>query len=218
MDRPYGGRTLRGVSVTNLLATVCTAIAMALIWPQVVRVYRVGSVQGLSTIGTLHGLASATLWASYGVAEGLVPVILANVGIWVAVLLVAFAQIRHGVLRPAHLALVLLAVGAVAAGSLATSVVLTGWLATVVADTSIVPQVVVAARAFDLTAVSIPMYAMMATGASLWVAYGALLGDTLLVVNNAWFVPCASFVAWRAWRSRQRTGLVASAPVGAVAA
>lgn len=190
------------MSLTALLAPICTVIAMVLVWPQVLRVWRLDSVEGLSSFGTLHGLTGCILWTLYGIAQGVLPVILANAGIGAAVALVGVAQVRHRVLPAAlfggWVAFVLVA-GLVL---VSWSQGVTGWLAGAIGVTSIVPQAVRVARATDVSAVSRPTYALICTSCSLWVVYGMLIADAVVIVSNLLVLPCAAFVLIRASRSQ----------------
>jgi len=200
------------VTLTAVLAPICTAIAMILIWPQVARVYRLNSVEGIAPIGTLHGLTGCVLWTTYGVAAGIVPVIVANLGIGAALLLIGAAQVRHGVLRRSVMVGWLLFV---LVATLATVVVrssITGWFATVVGVTSIVPQVVHAARTDDLAAISRPTYALICTSTALWSLYGLLISDLMVVVSNVLIFPCAAYILVTATRAQMATAELVTAP------
>src|SRR5437868_1977255 len=74
-----------------VLGPICTVLSVSLVWPQVIKVYRAGTVAGLSSNGTLHGLAACTLWTMYGAARGVGPLIVSNGAIGVALLLIAAA-------------------------------------------------------------------------------------------------------------------------------
>ena len=193
------------VSLTAILAPICTAIAMVLIWPQVIRVYKLNSVEGIAPIGTLHGLTGSVLWVTYGVSQRIIPVIGANLGIGAALVLIGAAQARHGVLRRTVLVGWLAFVIVAALGALALSPTLTGWLATIVGVTSILPQVAHAARTDDLSAVSRPTYTLICASTVIWSLYGALIGDVMVIVSNVLVVPCAAFVLLQATRSQTAT-------------
>ena len=200
------------MSPTDVLAPICTAIAMVLVWPQVLRVRRIDSVAGLSAFGTLHGLTGCVLWTLYGVAEGVVPVVLANGGIGLALLMIGQAQVRHRALPAAVLAGWLVLVTAVGLVLVGASPAFTGWLAGAIGVTSILPQVARVLRATDLSAVSRPTYALICTSCALWAVYGVLIGDAVVLVSNLLIFPCAAFVLLRAARAQRADDL---APVGA---
>lgn len=197
----------RAVHLTAVLAPVCTALSVSFIWPQVLRIYRMNTVDGLAPIGTLHGLCGCSLWTMYGVARGVVPLMVSNGVVGIALLLIAAAQIRHRALRPALLFGTLAGIAAVGGAALSISPVLAGWLAIVVGVTSIVPQTFHVARADDLDAVSVPMYALVVLNAVLWSLYGVLIHDWLIVLPNVLILPCALFVGTKAWRKQGATVL-----------
>ena len=192
-----------------MLGPVCTVLSVSLVWPQVVRVYRIDSVEGLAPSGTLHGLAACTLWTLYGSAQHVTPLVVSNSAIGVAMLLIAAAQIRHRTLRVGTLTAVAVAIIAVGATALAISTSFAGWVAIVVGVTSILPQTAYAAKADDLSAVSLPMYAILLLTAVLWSIYAVLIGNRIIVVTNALISPCALFVAVKAWRGRYAPAVLA---------
>jgi uncharacterized protein with PQ loop repeat len=191
------------MQLSDVLAPVCTALSVGLIWPQVWRVYRLRTVEGLAPIGTLHGLTACTLWTMYGVARSVAPLIVSNGAIGAAMLLLAAAQIRHRALRVRDVAAVLAVTVSVGTAALAVSTTLGGTLAVVVGVTSIVPQTIHAARVADLSAISLPTYGLICASGFLWGTYGALIGDGVVIVTNVLILPCAMFIAVMAWRSRR---------------
>jgi len=190
------------MDVVAVLGPICTALSVSLVWPQVIRVYRLNTVEGLAPNGTLHGLSACTLWTMYGVARGVGPLIVSNGAIGVAMLMIAAAQIRHRRLGIGKLLAVATGILVLGTAALAVSTSLAGWTAIVVGVTSILPQTVHAAKAADLSAVSLPMYGLLLLNAALWSVYGLLIGDHLIIVTNILIAPCALFVAMKAWRSR----------------
>jgi uncharacterized protein with PQ loop repeat len=200
------------MSPTGVLGLVCTALSVGFVWPQVLRVYRLGTVEGLAATGTLHGLSACVLWTMYGSARGVAPLVVSNAAIGVAMGMIAAAQLRHGTLRLRWLVAVLAGVLAVGGACLAISTTLTGTVAIVVGVTAILPQTLHVARAPSLEGVSLPMYALVLTSTVLWSAYGLLVDDYLLITTNVLIAPCASYVAVRAWRSQRLLALPAELP------
>ena len=186
--------------MTALLGLVCTVLSVGFVWPQVSKVYRSGTVQGLAPLGTLHGLAACTLWTLYGAARGVAPLVVSNVAIGAAMGLIAAAQVRHRSLDVRWLVIVLVVTAGVGAGGLSVSAALTGWAAIVVGVTSIVPQTVHVSRVVALPGVSLPMYMLLLVATALWATYGVLVHDWLVVITNVAIAPCAAFVALKAWR------------------
>ena len=192
-----------------VLGPVCTVLSVSLVWPQVIKVYRAGTVAGLSSNGTLHGLAACTLWTMYGAARGVGPLIVSNGANGVALLLIAAAQIHHRTLGVGRLFAVAACIVAVGGGALAVSTVLAGWLAIVVGFTSILPQTFHVSRVTDLSGVSLPMYGLVMLTGTLWSVYGVMIGDYLIVITNVIIFPCALFVATKAWRFQYATAPLA---------
>lgn len=188
------------VDLTAVLGPICTALSVSFVWPQVIRVYRLNTVEGLAPNGTLQGLAASAIWTMYAAARGVGPLVVSNVVIGIAMFMIAVAQIRHRTLRVPKLLVVAACIAIVGGGSLAISTTLAGWIAIVVGVTSIVPQAVYAARATDLSGVSLPMYALILLTTILWSVYALLIGDWLIVITNILIAPCALFVATKAWR------------------
>jgi uncharacterized protein with PQ loop repeat len=190
------------MDLTAVLGSVCTVLSVAFVWPQVVRVYRLNTVEGLAPNGTLHGLAASAMWTMYGAARGVGPLVVSNGAIGLALLMIAAAQIRHRTLPVTKLVALAAVVAVVGAGSLAISTTLAGSLAIVIGVTSILPQTLHVSRVVNLSGVSFPMYALITVSTLLWTLYGVLIGDPLLVITNILVSPCALFVAMKAWRSQ----------------
>lgn len=196
------------MELTAVLAPVCTTLAVSFAWPQVFKIYRQNTVEGLSSKGTLHGLSGCLLWTMYGAAQGLVPILVSNGAVGTAMLMIAAAQIRHRTLRVSHLLALLCGVTLIGLGALALSTTLVGWMAIVIGVTSILPQVMHVSRTADLSAISLPMYGLIVLSGILWSLYGALIGDWLIVITNAFILPCALYIALKSWRAQAMTAAV----------
>ncbi len=192
----------------TLLGSLCTLLSVAFVWPQVARVYRMHSVEGIAPNGTLHGVAATCLWAVYGAATGVVPLTISNLTVLAAMLLIGAAQVRHRVLAGRTLALTLCASAAVALLSAAVSPVLTGVIAIAVGATSILPQAIHVLRADDLSGVSVTTYGLLVLTALAWSSYGLLIGDWLVVAPNALVLPCSALIAVKAMRAQTSAALV----------
>ena len=189
----------------TLLGLWCTALSVAFIWPQVVRVYRQHTVEGIAPKGTLHGATASAFWMLYGLAVGDAAITLANVAVVLAMALIAFQQVRHGTLpaRTGILTAVLVAVVGVGATLLSPTAI--GWLAIVAGATSVLPQTVHVLRSETLNGVSITTYLLLCLTAFSWAAYGVFVGDPLVIITNVLVLPCAAVVAARAWLSQRGT-------------
>jgi MtN3 and saliva related transmembrane protein len=205
-----GARIIDSIDLTAVLGPICTALSVSFVWPQVIRVYRLDTVEGLAPNGTLQGLAASALWAMYAIARGVGPLVVSNVVIGVALLMIAVAQIRHRALAVRKLCAVAVAITVIGGGALELSTTLAGWIAIVVGVTSILPQALYAARANDLSGVSLPMYALVLISCVLWSVYALLIGDWLIIITNMLIAPCALFVASKAWRFQYRPARLAA--------
>jgi uncharacterized protein with PQ loop repeat len=187
---------------TAVLGPICTALSISFVWPQVLRIYRLDTVEGLAPNGTLQGLAACALWAMYGAAQGIGPLVVSNSVIGVAMMMIAAAQIRHGTITIAKLLVVVATIAVVGSSALAVSTTMAGWIAIVIGVTSILPQTIHVSRAADLSGVSLPMYALVVLTSVLWSTYAVLIQDWLVLITNGLIAPCALFVALKAWRAQ----------------
>jgi uncharacterized protein with PQ loop repeat len=195
----YRPGTVDSVDWMRLLGLWCTTLSVAFVWPQVARVYRQHTVDGIAPNGTLHGAVASGLWMLYGLARGDVAISVANAAVVLAMVLIAAQQIRHGTLTRQKAAIT--AVGAVVVGGigLAISPTAVGWLAIAAGATSVLPQTVHVLRAPTLDGVSVPMYALLCLTTLSWAVYGLALGDPLVVATNLLVLPCAGLVMSRTW-------------------
>ena len=194
----------------QLLGLWCTALSVAFVWPQVARVYRQRTVEGIAPNGTLHIAAAASLWMIYGIARADLAISVANAAVVVAMVLIASQQIRYGALTARTAALTAIAIAVVAGGALAISPNVVGWLAIAAGATSALPQTFHVLRAPSLHGVSVPTYALLCITAVSWTAYGFGVGDPLVIVTNMVVLPCAALVLARTLASR-RSAVVAAA-------
>ncbi|MGE0878956.1 MAG: PQ-loop domain-containing transporter [Acidimicrobiia bacterium] len=188
------------MDAAGVLGPICTALSVGFVWPQVIRIYRLDSVEGLSPYGTMQGLTGCALWTAYGINKGIGPIIISNGAIGAAMVMIAAAQVRHKALSVRRLAVLALVVGAVIAVTLSISVTLEGSIAIVVGVTSMIPQALYVTRTEDLSALSLPMYGLVLLSVLLWTAYALVLGDTQIIITNALIAPFAFFVALKTFR------------------
>ena len=180
-------------------------------WPQVLRVYRVKSVEGISPRGQLHGLSGCALWTVYAYVKVIVPMMIANTFVLTSMILVTAALVRHRKMPLWHL---LGVVGGFGAFGIAMSVIspaITGWFAIVIGATSILPQAVYVLRYANLSGVSIGMYGLMVVNGLAWTLYGIAIGDLLVCFPNFILVPSAVTIALKAWRFQRAKARAAAA-------
>jgi len=191
----------------ELLGWWCTALSVAFVWPQVARVYRQHTVDGIAPKGTLHGATASALWMLYGLATGDAAISAANAAVVVAMTLIAVQQVRHGVLPLRTAVGTALVVAAVGGMAVAISPTVVGWLAIAAGATSVLPQTVHVLRAPTLHGVSVPTYLLLCLTTLSWATYGVLIGDPLVVVTNLLVLPCAALVMTRTWAAQRRASL-----------
>ena len=183
----------------------CTTLSLAFVWPQVARVYRQHTVDGIAPNGTLHGAVASGLWMLYGLARGDVAISAANAAVVAAMALIAAPQIRYGTLTRRKAAITAAGVVVVGGIALASSPAAVGWLAIAAGATSVLPQTVHVLRAPTLDGVSVPMYALLCLTTVSWAAYGVGVGDPLVVATNLLVLPCAALVMSRTWLYQRGT-------------
>ena len=194
----------------QLLGLWCTALSVAFVWPQVARVYRQRTVEGIAPNGTLHIAAAASLWMIYGIARADLAISAANAAVVVAMVLIASQQIRYETLTARTAALTALAIAVVGGCGLAISPDVVGWLAIAAGATSALPQTFHVLRAPSLHGVSVPTYALLCVTTVSWASYGFGVGDPLVVVTNLVVLPCAALVLARTLMSRRSAVVVAA--------
>ncbi|MFZ9532837.1 MAG: PQ-loop domain-containing transporter, partial [Ilumatobacteraceae bacterium] len=84
-------------SISGLIATAC---GMAFIWPQVFRLYRRRTVEGLSAATVLIGLINPVLWTVFGYSTGRTLAVFANTNVGLAFILIAIQMVRMRALNP----------------------------------------------------------------------------------------------------------------------
>ena len=192
------------MSITSALGVVCTVLAFVFIWPQVFRVYRLRSVEGIAPRGTLQGVAGAVLWNTYAIAKWNPTLLVSNVAVVLAFILIGLAQVRHRVLPATSLAGVFVGMSLVGALLAMATPAAVGWVAIAISGTSFVPQTVHVLRSDALHAVSPTMYVMLLATATCWCIYGFLIHDFLVSAPNFIVGPCAAVVAVKATAARRQ--------------
>lgn len=175
-------------------------------WPQVDRVIRMKTVEGISVVATIHSMSGALLWSIYGIVAAVPSIALANIVAFVAVGFIISAQVRYDAVSipfvvGVQVAIVL--IGIVAASISETSI---GIVATAIGGTAIIPQTIRSARTSHQVGLSALTFATIAVMSTSWAIYGATLGNAIIVAPNFLVVPCALFISIRAVLSHRRYG------------
>lgn len=195
------------VSPTNLLGLVASLLSMSFIWPQVYRVYRNDTVEGLAPLGALQGMSGSILWSTYGLARTDIPLFGSNLLVAVAIGLMSLAMVRHGIIkRSTVLALVTTVIG-IGFVTAAVSTTLLGMLAFVVGALSVLPQTFKVLRDPNLQGVSVSSNALLFATSSMWLCYGLVISDALVTLPNFLVIPCSAVIVQRARASQRRTAL-----------
>ncbi len=190
------------MAIEDVVAVVAVALTVGFTWPQVFRALRHG-VHGVSVAAITLSMVSAAAWFGYGIAEGLLPVIIANLGVVTGQAVVSMELVRHGSLSKRG------ATGAIAAAvtlilacqvSALTTPIVT--VAGVVAIVSVLTQLVEVRREpHALEGLSAGTYGILTSVSATWVLYGILEGDVVIIATNLVIFPMAAFITWAASRS-----------------
>lgn len=187
-------------AITGAIATVC---GMAFIWPQVFRIYRHHTVEGLSAATVLVGLINPVFWTVFGYSTGRSLAVFANTNVGLAFILIAFQMARKGVINPR-----------VAVGMFGFTVVfclimneispyVVGVTGLIVSTPMFLPQLWKAVRSPNMYGVSVWSNLLFSVQCGFWVVYGIEVDEWLYIYPNAVLVPCGAIIAWRVVRSRR---------------
>lgn len=177
---------------------------MLFIWPQVFRVYRNDTVEGLAPLGALQGMSGSILWSIYGLSQSDMPLFGSNLLLSVAIGLLAVAMTRHRILARSTLSAVVASVLGVGFVAGAVSTTLLGMLAFAVGALSVVPQTVKVLRDPDLQGVSVSSNSLLFVTSCAWMSYGFAIGDTLVWLPNVLVIPCSAIIVAKARSSQSR--------------
>lgn len=192
------------MTLQNLLGIVASALSMLFIWPQVFRVYRNDTVEGLAPLGALQGMSGSILWAIYGLAQTDMPLFGSNLLLAVAIGLIGAAMTRHGVLARSVFSAVVTVVVGVGFVAAAVSTSFVGILAFGVGALSVLPQTVKVLRDPDLNGVSVSSNSLLFVTCCAWLSYGLTIGDTLVWLPNVLVIPCSALIVAKARTSQRR--------------
>jgi uncharacterized protein with PQ loop repeat len=202
------------------LAVVIAAnvLGAAMSFPQVARLWRTRSVDGVSAGWAVMSIVNNAWWTAYSIASknwALLPVSSLSFVGYSAVLV---ALVRF---HPDRRALMSVASGSLAVGVAAipaAALVTRDWLAVgvvlgVLYGAQLMPAVVTVYRSDDVTGVSAPTWVMAMVEAALWLAYGLATSERAIVVFSvAGLIPATAVLAAvaRAWWQAQAATVVAA--------
>lgn len=185
-----------------VLTALAAALALSQPVPQIIRLVRSRSIAGVSGPTTWLGLTINAGWVAFGVARGLYPVAVLSIAYVIGYAVIAVLLARGGNRSGVGSGL------AVAAGMVAVAAAF-GWttlgtgLALMVAA-QFVPQVAMAWRSTDLTALSTGTYIVCGLDGMVWGGYGLLHREAPLMLYGAvmFTVAVLVLVPKRRWAAR----------------
>lgn len=171
--------------VLPILLGVANAAGVGMIVPQVVRLRRHGSAEGVSAVWIGVGLVMNLWWLAYALALalwGLVPVAVGGAALYATMALQMVRIVGPAVLIPVwrgH-AVGLLPLGGLIGGGWAGAGLAIGLLYGAV----FAPAVWTAVRSTSLAGVSVTTWVLAWVEAAIWLLYGSTTGDVALVVGG----------------------------------
>ncbi|MEK7292076.1 MAG: SemiSWEET family transporter [Actinomycetota bacterium] len=190
----------------GLLALWCVSLSVIFMWPQVARIIRMRTVEGISLAATIHGMSGALLWSIYGIVAAVPSIALANIVTFVAVGFIIGAQVRYDVVSLPFVVSIQLVIALCGIVAAVISESLIGVVAIAIGGTAIIPQTIRSARTNHQVGLSALTYATIAVLSTSWAIYGAILGNAIIIAPNFLVVPCALFISIRAVISHRRYG------------
>ena len=170
---------------------------LARAWPQVAHIIVRPEVHGVSSLTWLLSLCSFISWLAIGIVEHIVPTIAFNslAGIGAATVLVLLVQRGH---LDAWLALLVIATTACAnlAVLVAFGAVGTSMFGVSLAVITVIPQLVKVFR-HSTAGVSPASWWLSLTASVLWILYGTLIDEWVLIAPGLFMVPAAAAILWR---------------------
>ncbi len=186
------------------LAVWASTLSISFMWPQVFRVLRKRTVEGISVVGTIHGFAGSLLWSIYGIRAGEWFVAVPNAVTMFALGFVISAQVWYKVARFNFVLVSQLSVLTIGIATASISKSAIGLVAVTIGGTAIIPQTIRSARTSHQVGLSATTYALISIGSISWGVYGLLIEDPFVVTPNILIVPCALFISVRAIISHRR--------------
>jgi len=190
------------VTIETVISVLAVALTVVFAWPQAFRVLRHG-VHGVSVGAITQSFVAASAWLGYGIARGLVPVIVANFGVMTGQLIVTLELTRHRALPKMGAASAIggavVLIGACQVSALTEPIVVVAGL---VAMTSVLTQLLEVLREpHALEGLSASTYGILTSVSACWAIYGLLMGDVVIIVTNVVILPMAAYITRAASRS-----------------
>ena len=172
--------------VLAALLVVANIMGAGMIVPQVVRLHRVRSADGLSGVWVGLGIAMNSWWVAYGLAEslwGILPVSIAAAALYLVMTAQYLGLVGRVGLRPllvGFLGLAIVPLPFLVVGGWSAAGLVVGLAYAI----QFVPAAVAAVRESDLTGISSTTWVMAWIEAVIWVIYGLTSGDRALLIGG----------------------------------
>lgn len=181
---------------------------MAFVWPQVFRIYRRRSVEGLSATTVLIGLINPVFWTVFGYSTGRTLAVFANGNVGCAFILIALRMVRMKALNPTIAVSMFVTTVAYCIVMNYVSPYVVGVTGLLVSTPMFLPQLWKAIRTRELYGVSVWSNLLFSVQCGFWVVYGIEVEEWLYIYPNAILLPCGVIIAWRVMGSRRSTPAV----------
>ena len=181
---------------------------MAFIWPQVFRLYRRRTVEGLSAATVLIGLINPVLWTVFGYSTGRTLAVFANTNVGLAFILIAIQMVRMRALNPIVAVSLFVSTIVYCLAMNLISPYVVGVTGLLVSTPMFLPQLWKAIRTQRLYGVSVWSNLLFSIQCGFWVAYGIEVEEWLYIYPNAILLPCGVIIAWKVIGSRRLTPAV----------
>lgn len=180
----------------SLIALTASAIFLARLVPQPVRLARTGVPDGVSALSALNGVTACCAWIAYGLMIGVVPV-------WLVSLLALIPSVWTAWLLRREMTWSVLGLAGVWVATLFLAAAL-GVFGAILGICVIVtqgPQVVRAIREHDLSGISATTWRIAIFDGLAYGLYGIALGDPALLGYCVVLVTCSAIVLVRLWQT-----------------
>lgn len=187
-------------AISGAIATMC---GMAFIWPQVFRIYRRRSVEGLSAITVLVGLINPVFWTVFSYSTGRSLAVFANTNVGLAFILIALQMAHKRAINPLVAVVMFVSTVSYCLVMNKISPYIVGVTGLVVSTPMFLPQLWKTVRTRELYGVSVWSNLLFSIQCGFWVVYGVEVEEWLYIYPNAVLMPCGGIIVWRVIRSRR---------------
>jgi len=193
----------------TFLLVIANVLGAGMIVPQVIRLRRLRSVDGVSASGTGVGIAMNSWWVLYGIqsgAYGIIPVSAAGAALYLVIALQLTGITGRTIVRP-----ILTGAGVIGmvplVPYLTSSLRITGLVIGLLYGVQFLPAALAAIQTWKPTGISPATWAMAWIEAVIWLVYGSSTSDPALIVGGAGGTLMASVILTHVAVTRRRTAV-----------